>query len=160
MWCFILEWWYRGAVGSGSGGSDDPGDGEGDVGDLGSVVKVVVIAEAKVVVVAMAIVVVDGVVVLLLVVLLRTLGGDACHSAKAAVLSTAWGRGGGGGEGGTKERVPQKGALWPCFSPENIMVWVVFEQVLVSHWCCVPRTVIRLVNFELTVHMSILPVVF
>ena len=34
-----------------------------------------------------------------------------------------------------------------------------FEQVLASHWGCVIRTVIRLANLELTVHISIHPVV-
>ena len=36
------------------------------------------------------------------------------------------------------------------------MKWAVLEQVLASHWGCVTRTV---VDLELTVHMSIHPVV-
>ena len=58
-----------------------------------------------------------------------------------------------------KELVPQRGVLWPCFSPDNIMEWAVLEQVLASHWGCVTRTAIPLANLEPTVHMSIHPVV-
>ena len=39
------------------------------------------------------------------------------------------------------------------------MEWAVLEQVLASHWGCVTRTVICLASLELTVHMSICPIV-
>ena len=57
----------------------------------------------------------------------------------------------------TKELVPQRGVLWPRFSPDNIMEWAVLEQVLACHWGCFTRTAICLAN--LTEHMSIHPVV-
>ena len=39
------------------------------------------------------------------------------------------------------------------------MGWAVLEQVLASHWGCITRIAIRLAHLELTVHMSIHPVV-
>ena len=54
--------------------------------------------------------------------LLRTLDGDARHSNKSCctpqILRV------------TKELVPQRGVLWPCFSPDNIMEWAVLGQLL------------------------------
>ena len=73
--------------------------------------------------------------VLLLLLLLRTLDGDAHHSNESCCPPQSLRV--------TKERVPQRGVHWPCFSPDNIMVWTVLEQVLASHWGCVTRTAIR-----------------
>ena len=39
------------------------------------------------------------------------------------------------------------------------MEWAVLGQLLASHWGCVTRTAIRPASLELTVHMSIHPVV-
>ena len=83
--------------------------------------------------------------------LLRALGGDACHSNKSCCPPQS--------PRVTKELVPQRGVHWPCFSLDNIMEWAVLEQVLACHWGCVTRTAIRLASLELTVHMSIHPVV-
>ena len=59
---------------------------------------------------------------------------------------------------GHQRACPQRGVLWPHFSPDSIVEWTVLKQVLASHWDCVARTVICLNNFEPTVHISIHPV--
>ena len=82
---------------------------------------------------------------------LRTLDGDACHLNEGCRPPQSLRV--------TKELFPQRGVLWPCFSPDNIMEWAVLEQVLASHWGCVTRTAIYLASLELTVHMNIYPVV-
>ena len=57
----------------------------------------------------------------------------------------------------TKELVSQRGVLWPCFPPDNIVKWAVLEQALVSRWGCVTKTRIRLADLELTIRISIHP---
>ena len=62
--------------------------------------------------------------------LLQMLDGDARHLNKSCcpLQSLQF----------TKELVPQRGARWPCFSPDTIE-WAVLEQVLASHLGCATR---------------------
>ena len=53
------------------------------------------------------------------------LDGDACHSNESCCPPQSLRV--------TKELVPQRGVLWPCFSPNNIMKWAVLEQALACH---------------------------
>ena len=50
----------------------------------------------------------------------------------------------------TKELVPPRGVLWPCFPPDSVMKWAALEQVLASYQGRVARTAIPLANLELT----------
>ena len=76
--------------------------------------------------------------------LLRMLDGDARHSNESCCPPQSLRV--------TKVFVSQRGVLWPCFPPDNIMKWAVLKKVLASHQGCVTRITIRLANLELTVH--------
>ena len=53
------------------------------------------------------------------ILLLRTLDGDARHSNESCCPPQNLRV--------TEELVPQRGVLWPCYSPDNVIEWAVLE---------------------------------